>query len=94
MTLLNLGSISRKLALLVIFAVLPALVILLYTGMEQRRQSIEIAKHEILLLTHTMAEIQNDIAKTVKQILSTLSLLPKVRELDLQACSEIFGVVL
>ncbi len=76
------------------FAVLPALGILLYTGIEQRRYSIENAKHEIFLLTHTMAEVPKDIAKTVKQTLSTLSLLPEVQNFHLQACSEIFMAVL
>jgi two-component system cell cycle sensor histidine kinase/response regulator CckA len=94
MKLLNLGSISKNLVLLVMLAVLPALIILLYTGVEQRRHSIESAKDEIFLLTHTMAEVQKDITKTVQQILSTLSLLPEVQEMDIQACSEIFRAVL
>jgi PAS domain S-box-containing protein len=75
-------------------AVLPALVILLHTGMEQRRLSIEKAKHDIFLLTHTMAEVQKDITRSTRQILSTLSLLPQIQDLDLKASSEIFKAVL
>ena len=75
-------------------AVLPALVILLHTGMEQRRLSIEKAKHDIFLLNHTMAEVQKDITRSTRQILSTLSLLPQIQDLDLKASSEIFKAVL
>ncbi|MBU1986014.1 MAG: hypothetical protein KJ846_02165 [Proteobacteria bacterium] len=60
-------------------AVLSAMVILLYTGLEQRRQSIENATQDVLLLTHTMAEAQNRITQSTRQMLSTLSLLPAIR---------------
>jgi len=89
-----LGSLRKNLVLLVILAVLPALVILLHTGMEQRRLSIEKARHDIFLLTHTMAEVQRDITRSIRQILSTLSLLPQIKDLDLKASSEIFKAVL
>lgn len=90
----TLGSISKKLALLVMLAVLPALVILLYTGLEQRQQSIENAKHDVLLLTHTMAEAQEDITRATRQILATLSLLPAIQTMDIQESSEIFKAIL
>lgn len=88
------GSISKNLAFLVIVAMLPALAILLYTGIEQRRNSIEETKQDVLLLTHSMAEVQRDITRSSRQILSTLSLLPEVQTLDLQACTDIFAAVL
>ncbi len=94
MKFLNLGSIRKNLALLVMAAVLPALAILLYTGIEQRRHSIENAKHDVLLLTHAMAEVQQDIAKATRQLLSTLSLLPEVQNLNLQASRETLHAVL
>ena len=75
-------------------AVLPALIILLYTGIEQRRYSIEGAKRDVLLLTNTMAEAQKDITHSTRQILSTLSLLPEIQAMDIQACSEILRAVL
>ncbi|MCB2182047.1 MAG: HAMP domain-containing protein [Desulfobulbaceae bacterium] len=90
----SLGSITRNLALLVILTVLPVLVVLLYTGLEQRRHSIENAKHEVLLLSHTMAEVQKDITSITRQMLSTLSLMPEVQSLHLQTCSEIFETLL
>jgi len=94
MNFLNLESISSKLALLIILVVLPGLVILLYTGLEQRQQSIEDAKQDVLLLTHAMAEEQEDITTTARQTLSTLALLPAIQHLDLQASTEIFEATL
>jgi len=94
MKFFNSGSISRKMALLVLFAVLPALVILLYSGIEQRQQSIESAKQDVLLLTQTMADAQQEITRSTRQILSTLSLLPEIQAKDPLACSKIFKAVL
>jgi PAS domain S-box-containing protein len=91
---LNRDSINKKLALLVFLAVLPALLIILYSGVEQRRNSIEKARRDVLLLTHTMTEVQMDVARSTRQILSILALLPEVHALDVQACSQIFSAVL
>lgn len=94
MKLLKIGSINKKLALLIMLAVLPALAILFCSGIEQRRESIERAKRDVLLLTHAMSEAQKEVTLSTKQILSTLSLLPAIQTMDLQAASEIFKAVL
>ena len=75
-------------------AVLPALVILLYSGVERRRHSIENAKRDVLLLTHAMAEAQKEITRSTRKILSTLSILPAIQTMDLQASSDILKAVL
>lgn len=94
MKFLNLGSISGKLALLIMLAVLPGLAILLYTGLEQRQQSIEDAEHDVLLLTNAMAEVQRDTTNSTRQILTTLSLLPAIQTMDIEASTAIFRAVL
>jgi len=88
------GSISKRLALLVMLAVLPALAVILYGGMEQRSASIENAKRDIQLLTRSMAEIQNDIARSTRQTLSTLALLPAIQNHDIEACNSLLKAVL
>jgi HAMP domain-containing protein len=88
------GSISKYLYMIVMLAILPAIAILLYSGLEQRRHSIEQAQNQILLLTHTMAEAQHDLTNSVKQMLATLSLMPQVQSADHQVCNEIFRSVL
>ena len=94
MKFLRLDSISRKLALLVMLAVLPALLILLYSGIEQRQKSIEYAKNNVFQLTHTMAKAQQEITHSTKLILSTLSILPAIQTMDTKASTEIFKSVL
>ena len=94
MRFLDLGSIARNLTFIVVMAVLPALAILFYTGMEQRRLSIEKAKQEVMLLTHSMAEGHNDIANATRQTLSTLSLFPAIQSKNIKESSEIFRAVL
>jgi PAS domain-containing protein len=94
MNFFKFDSISKKLALLTLLSVLPALGILFYSGLEQRRNSIESAKRDVLILTHTIAEAQKEITSSARQILSTLSLLPEVRAKDSKTCVEIFTGVL
>ena len=94
MKFINLGSISKNLTLLVVLAVLPALAILLYTGMEQRHQSIENAQQNLLLITGTIANAQSDLTSSAKLILSTLSLLPEIRNLDIPLAQEVLGQVI
>lgn len=94
MKFFSLLSLSKKLFLLVIITVLPGLSILVYSGLEQRQQSIHNATKDVLQLTQAMAEVQKDITNTTKQILSTLSLIPEIQNLDLYESSEIFKSVL
>jgi len=88
------GSIRRRLLFLLMLAVLPALAVILYGGMEQRRASIDSAKRDIQLLTRSMAEVQNDITRSTRQTLSTLALLPAVQNHDIEACNSLFKAVL
>ena len=80
--------------MLVILAIMPALAIILYTGLEQRQHSIEDAQKDVMLLTHTMAEAQQDFTRSIKQMLAVLSLLPEIQSLDQQPCNNVFRSVL
>ncbi len=93
MGLLGMGSLSRKLGLLMMLAISPALVILLYSGLEQRRQSIEYAQKNVFQLTHTMASTQQEVTRSVKQILCTLSHLPSIQAMDTERVNEIFKAI-
>jgi PAS domain S-box-containing protein len=90
----RLHSIRANLLFIVLLAVMPALGIILYSGLEERQQSIEDARQSILLLTHAMAESQQDFTHSVHQVLSTLSFLPQVQRLDPEQCGEIFRAML
>lgn len=93
MKFFNFDSIAQKLALLVMLSVLPALLIILYSGVEQRRHSMEIAKNDALLLVHSMAETQKGVTSATRQILSTLAKMPAVQGLDARGSSELFRAV-
>ena len=90
----RLHSIRRNLYGIVLLAIMPALAIILYSGLEERRRSIEDAQQSILLLTHAMAESQQDFTRSVRQMLSTLSLLPQVQRMDLAECRAVFQSML
>ena len=94
MRIFNLGSINRNLTFLIFLAVLPALAILLYTGIEQRHRSIENARQNLLILTQTMAESQVDLTRSAKQLLATLALLPEIRNFNLKISENIFHDVI
>ncbi len=94
MKLIDMGSIGKKLSLLVLIAVLPPLAIILYTGVELRQRAIASARQHAMMVTQTMAEIQTDIARSAQQILSTLALLPEVKSHETTACNAIFKSVL
>ncbi len=90
MNFLNLRSIRKNFALIVFLAVFPAVVILFYSGMEQRRTTIEHAKSNVLLLTHSMAQAQKEITLSARETLSTLAIMTEVQSLDIQAVNVIF----
>lgn len=94
MIFLNLGSIRKNLALLVILTVLPAIAILLYSGMEQRSSTLERTKKDVLIITHTMAQIQEDLALSACAVLSTLALTNEVHNRDIDALNNIFKNIL
>ena len=94
MKLLKLLSIKKNIYVIVILAIIPALAIILYSGLEQRQRSIENAQNKVLLLAQTMAGAQQEFTRSVRQMLTTLSLLPEIQCLDRQICKKIFGSVL
>ncbi len=90
MRFLNLGSIRKNLTLLVFLTVLPAMAILFYSGIEERRTSIAHAKEDVSWRTHAIAQKQEDMTLSARDILSTLALMNPVQNLDVQACNDIF----
>jgi hypothetical protein len=84
------GSIGKNFGLLLIIALIPAFSILIYSGFEQRHIAIKDAKNNVRLLTRSMAQAQLDLVNTSRSILSTLALLPEIRNFDLAAGERIF----
>lgn len=88
------GTISRNLAMLVLVAILPAMMILVFSGIEQRSRSIEEAKEEVFVLSQAMAELHMETSRSAKQMLVTLSQLPAVQTLNKDVCTVVLQDVL
>jgi len=85
------GSIRAKLALVVLLAVLPALGVIVFAGLETRKDAIADAERETLILAQTMAEMQERITAATRQLLTTLALTPEIQALDPAASSALFA---
>ncbi len=85
--------IQKTLSLLVLLAILPALVLIFYSGIELRNEAIENARREVMFLAQTMSEVQKGIALSTHQTLATLARMDEIRRMDGPASSSIFLAV-
>ncbi|MEI7638356.1 MAG: PAS domain S-box protein, partial [Syntrophus sp. (in: bacteria)] len=83
-------SIRGKLLFLIFVAVLPALGIILFSGLERRENEIISTKRDILHLVQSLAAQQEQVAAGTRQMLQTLAQLPEVQNIDAKACNRIF----
>jgi signal transduction histidine kinase len=87
-------SIRTHLLLLVIIAVTPALTIILYTGIEQKKNSIGEAHIKCSTLISAFAGDMEDTVNSTRQMLTTLAVLPDVRNRNSEACNILFKQIL
>jgi two-component system, cell cycle sensor histidine kinase and response regulator CckA len=76
--------------ILVLVAILPALAIIVFTGMERRHAAIEDAKIDIRRLTQGVAIQQQQITNSTLQLLMTLARVPAVQKRDAKSCNRFF----
>ena len=84
------GSLRVRLILLVLLAVIPALGITFYSGLEHREQMRQHALDDALRLAKDISEDHDHLIQNARQILFTLSQMPQVRQHDAAVCSKIF----
>jgi len=84
------GSLRRKLLLILLAIFIPALGIILASGLSYRQHEIADAQKDALLLVRSLAAQQEKIVLTTKTLLSTLAQLPELQRLDAPACNRIF----
>lgn len=77
-----LSRIRVRLVILVLFAVLPALGVVIYTAIEQRQEGIEHARIEALRLVRTAANNHDQSIESARQLLLTLAEMEPVRNRD------------
>jgi PAS domain S-box-containing protein len=83
-------SIRKKLLLLLLVIFLPALGIIVASGLNQRRDAILKAQNNASLLAQSLAAQQGQIANSTKTMLSVLAHLREVQSLNAPACNELF----
>src|SRR5271157_5434097 len=83
-------SIRQKLLLLLLVIFLPALGIIVASGLNQRRDAILKAQHNAFLLARSLAAQQDQIASSTKTMLSVLAQLRQVQSLNAPPCNELF----
>jgi PAS domain S-box-containing protein len=83
-------TIRLKLLFLVLLASLPAVGLVLHSGIEAERQALHQAEDEALRITRDLALRQEHLTTSTRQFLATLARLPAVRNLDSKACGPLF----
>jgi PAS domain S-box-containing protein len=76
--------------LIVLLASLPALGIILFAGLEARKKAIQDAERETRLLAHSLADAQERITASTRQLLTTLALTPEILTLDPAKSTQLF----
>ncbi len=87
-------SLRVRLILLVLLAIIPALGLILYTGLQQRRLAIEETQETALRLARLVSNDQARIIQGTRQLLVGLSELPEVRTQNHRFCSALFADLL
>ena len=87
-------SIRTQLVLLVLISIIPALGIILYSGLNTRKDAIKEAEHNALVVLHGLTVEHERVEEGTRQLLITLSQLPDVQNLDRASCDKLLGKLL
>ncbi len=90
---LSLLSVRKKILLLMLIAFLSCLGIIVKSGLNERRQAIEDAKHDALLLVNSLAANQEQIEVETRELLSTLAKSTDVQQLDEKSCTALLAKI-
>ena len=88
------AGLRSRLLLLIALAVVPALALIFYINLEQRRQAATQAQDNALRLVRLAAAEHAQLIQSAHQLLAALALLPAVRNEDMAACSALFADLL
>jgi signal transduction histidine kinase len=86
-------SIRKKLQALLLVVFLPAVAVIVATGLNQRRSEIEEARRNALFMVKSLTAQQEQIASATKTMLTLLAQLPAVRSRDAKECNHLFGEI-
>jgi PAS domain S-box-containing protein len=83
-----------KLMLLVLLASLPALGVVLYSGLTAEREAFSSARHDAAHIARDLARHEEQLMASTRQFLASLTRIPAVRELDARVCAPLFQELL
>jgi hypothetical protein len=87
-------SIRAQLVLLVLISIIPALGIILYSGLNLRKDAIREAEHNALVVLHGLSVEHERVEEGTRQLLMTLSQLKDVQNLSRASCDRLLGKLL
>jgi signal transduction histidine kinase len=88
------ASFRVRLILLVLLAVLPALFLIIYTAVEQRRQGMDAAQENALRAVRMAVNNYDHLIDGTRQLLVTLAQIQEVQSQNIEACRSIFTNIL
>ena len=86
-----LARLRVRIIILVLLAILPALGLIIYTAIEQRRLGVEAAKAEALRIARLASGTHERLIEGARQLLITLSQLEQVQAQNAPACTALFS---
>lgn len=90
----SLASLRSRLLLLVLFAVIPAFLLTVFTNWNERRLAASAVREEALRLARLAAADQEQLVEGVRQLLVTLARLPEVHGDDAVQCQALLADLL
>lgn len=87
----SLRSLRVRLILIVVIAAVPALGLIFYNTLEQRKSAINEAHEDALRLARIAAHLHEEIIQDTRIILTTLAQVPEVRDKDLKKCNALMA---
>lgn len=87
---IGISGLRGRLVLLVLFAVIPALGVLLFTAFSEIRYEMDRALKDAHRFARYAAEHNNSAMNGTKHLLLGLSKIPQIRDMDAPACEKIF----
>lgn len=90
----KLPGLRARLFVMVMLALIPALGLILYNGIQQRASAVDVAKKDTGNLVTRIVDEQNQLIDTANQLQLALAQLPAIRNRDTSACNELFAGLL
>ena len=87
-------SLRVRLILIVVIAAIPAIGLILYNNLEERKHAIHEAQEDTLRLARIAAHLHEEIIEDTRLILTTLAQVPEVRVLNRKKCNALMADLL